>query len=226
MNLRKYKFFLFGLPKTIRFNFHYLPLKQAVKLPILLTNKVHLKNLDGSVILNGKIKRGLITIGYTDVSISDLSESSLWNVKGTVIFDGSAGFGAGTKIATGENATLFFGNKFNITAKTEIACFKSICFGTNCLLSWDILIMDTDSHPVFDADGKLLNEDRAIKIGNNVWIGCRTLVLKDTEIPDGSIIAAQSVVNKKFDKINCLIGGNPARIIKENIFWNKQDYRD
>ncbi|MGK9369487.1 hypothetical protein ACSSWA_11355 [Melioribacter sp. Ez-97] len=82
----------------------------------------------------------MITIGYAHVSINDVNENSLWNVEGTVIFKGRAGFGAGTKIAVGEGAILTFGNNFLITARTEIACFKEITFGDYYLLSWDILV--------------------------------------------------------------------------------------
>lgn len=222
MIFRKYKLFLFGLTKTLIFNFHYFPFKTAIKLPVWLTHKVRLKSLKGKVkIQSEKIKRGMISIGYQHVSINDVNEYSLWNVEGTVVFNGVAGFGAGTKIAVGKGAVLTFGNRFLITAHSEIACFNKISFGENCLLSWDILIMDTDAHPVYDESGIRINGDKPIKICNNVWIGSRTAILKGTEIADGCIVGAQSVVTKQFYKKNCLIVEQPASIRKTNIFWGK-----
>lgn len=220
MNFKKIKLFLFGLPKTLRFNFHYFPFKTAIKLPVLLTHRVRIKSLKGKVILpREKINRGLISIGFNHVSINDINEYSLWNVEGTVIFKGSAGFGAGTKIGVGQNAYLNFGKNFNMTARSEIGCFKEITFGDDCLLSWNILIMDTDAHPVYDQRGIIVNEDKSIKVGNKVWIGCRSLILKGVEIPDNCVIGANSFVNKKFETENSIIAGNPAKVVKENVKW-------
>lgn len=212
--------FLLGFPKTLLFNFHYFPFKTAIKLPVWLTHKVRLKSLNGKVILQTeKIRRGMITIGYQHVSINDINEYSLWNVEGRVIFKGRAGFGAGAKIAVGRGATLTFGDQFLMTGRSELACFKEISFGKNCLLSWNILIMDTDAHPVYDEEGNHINQDQPIIIGNKVWIGCRSTILKGTEINDGCIIGAGTLLNKKFCEKNCIIAGSPARIVKEKIRW-------
>lgn len=189
MNIKKLKLFLLGLPKTLLFNFHYFDFKTAIKIPVWLTHKVRLKNLKGRVLLDvSQIKRGMISIGFAHVSINDTNEYALWNVEGTVIFKGKAGFGAGTKIAVGKNAKLTFGQNFLITARSEIACFKEIRFGDDCLLSWDILVMDTDAHPIYDEQMKRMNDDKSIIIGNHVWIGCRCLILKGTRIANRLVL--------------------------------------
>ena len=220
MNIKKYKLFLLGFPKTLLFNFQYFPFKTAIKLPVWLTHKVRLKSLKGEVILQTeKIRRGMITIGYQHVSINDINEYSLWNVQGKVVFKGRAGFGAGAKIAVGRGVTLTFGDQFLMTARSELACFKEISFGDNCLLSWNILVMDTDEHPVYDEEGNHINHDQPITIGNKVWIGCRSTILKGTVVVDGCIIGAGTLANKKFKEKNCIIAGSPARIVKENVYW-------
>lgn len=220
MNIKKIKLFLFGLTKTIYVNLHYFPFLTAIKLPILLTNKVRIKKLKGKVIINtSKIKRGMINIGYQHVSINDVNEYSLWNVEGTIIFNGSAGFGAGTKIAVGKLATLTLGYNFSITARSEIACFKAITFGDNVLISWNVLIMDTDAHQIVNEKGVQINLDKPILIGNKVWIGCRSLILKGTEIKNNCVVGANSLINKSFNETHVTIAGNPARIIKKNVEW-------
>jgi acetyltransferase-like isoleucine patch superfamily enzyme len=44
-------------------------------------------------------------------------------------------------------------------------------------------------------------------------------VYKGAKIPDGCVVASDTVLKGEIDKENCLIGGNPARILKENIHW-------
>ncbi len=57
-----------------------------------------------------------------------------------------------------------------------------------------------------------------IKIGNHVWIGMRSIILKGVTIGDGSIVAAGSVVVKDVPN-NCLVAGNPAKVVKKNVKW-------
>ncbi len=58
-------------------------------------------------------------------------------------------------------------------------------------------------------------KSKPIIIGSDVWIGANAVILPEVNIADGSIIGAGSVVTKSFDQKNCIIAGNPARIIKE-----------
>lgn len=52
------------------------------------------------------------------------------------------------------------------------------------------------------------------KIGNNVDIGCNTVIIGDISIGNNVIIGAGSIVTKSFPD-NCIIAGNPAKLIKE-----------
>lgn len=54
-----------------------------------------------------------------------------------------------------------------------------------------------------------------IIIGNNVWIGDKATILPGVTIGDGCVIAANAVVTKDVPS-NCVVGGNPAKIIKQN----------
>ncbi len=57
-------------------------------------------------------------------------------------------------------------------------------------------------------------------IGNHVWIGENALILKGVKIGDNSIVGAGSVVTKDVPN-NSIVAGNPARIIKNNINWER-----
>ena len=55
---------------------------------------------------------------------------------------------------------------------------------------------------------------KPVKIGNNVWIGSNATILPGVTISDGAIIAAGAVVTKDVSE-NSIVGGNPAKLIKE-----------
>jgi acetyltransferase-like isoleucine patch superfamily enzyme len=205
--------------KTIRFNLKYLPLKDAIKLPILISSRVLLLNTKGTVKIESPIQTGMIRIGFGEVGIFDLRRSrSVWQVSGEVIFKGSANIGHGSKISIGENGILELGDNFKITAESAIAAHKHIKFGAHCLVSWDCLIMDTDFHKIIE-DGHVINSPEAVIIGEKVWIGCRNLILKGAIIADNSIIGANSTVSKDISYKSGIHAGNPIKHYKENVTW-------
>jgi len=75
------------------------------------------------------------------------------------------------------------------------------------------------AYPFSNQSDQRIKADAPINIGNKVWIGCSTTILKGTTIADGCIVGSNSFVNKVFNHTNCLIAGNPARIVKENVHW-------
>lgn len=113
-----------------------------------------------------------------------------------------------------KSAMLKIGEYSAIGDRTEIHCVDCISIGAHTLISWDCCIMDRDYHALEGVDEK----KKPVFIGNHVWIGCRCLIMKGVTIGDGAVIAAGSVVTKDVPS-NVLVGGNPARIIKENVSW-------
>lgn len=78
--------------------------------------------------------------------------------------------------------------------------------------------MDTDFHKIFDIDSdKQINECRPICIGNKVWIGCRSTILKGIDIAEGNIIAANSLITGRCGKQNTIIGSKG--LIRSGIRW-------
>lgn len=213
---------ILAIPKTVYFNFKYLRFREAIKLPILVSHRVYLKETRGKVFINSDIKSGMIKIGFGEVGIFDQVKSrTIWQVSGTVIFNGKASIGHGSKISV--RGKISIGKNFIISAESQIVCHKQITIGNDVLLSWDILIMDTDFHEILDVNGARINNDKEIVIGNKVWIGCRSILLKGTTIGNNVVIAANTLLNgrNQFNNIeNVIIGGNPAKILKEGITWN------
>lgn len=205
---------------TIVFNFRYFPFKTAIKFPILISKNVHILKSKGEIVIEGEISTGLIQIGYGSVGIFDKAKSrSLWEVSGKVVFKGKTRIGHGSKISVASGGVLTFGNNFNITAESSIYCSTEVVFGDDCLLSWDILIIDTDFHKIYNLNNEIINEPKPIYIGNKVWINCRCLILKGAKIGENSIIGASSIVSGQLEGGGAIYAGSPAKKIKEDIKW-------
>lgn len=207
-----------SLFKTLRFNFHYLRFREAVKLPVLISRHVLINSLKGRLIIRGPLRTGLVLIGFGSVPVFDRYKSrSVWNVGGgTVIFEGRAKLGHGCRIGSG--GVLTMGKNFQVTAETTIICEEKITFGNDVLCSWQCQIMDTDFHQIIE-EGKEPKKSSPVTIGNHVWIGSRVIINKGAEIADNSVVAAGSVVAGRFSESNVLLAGMPAAIRKTNIDW-------
>lgn len=81
----------------------------------------------------------------------------------------------------------------------------------------------SDTHPIYDADGNVLNRGREVVIGRHVWIGTRAVIMKNTCIPDGCIVAYGAIVaGKKAVEPGSVLAGNPAKVVKTGIRWSDE----
>lgn len=122
--------------------------------------------------------------------------------------------GNNEKIIVGDNPLLNSHCFFTILEDDA-----SIEIGNDCLFGEHCTIYASDGHAVINADTKeLLNRATSgVKIGNRVWCGYRCFLTKNCCLPDDTIIAAQSVVTKKFEKTSTLLAGNPASVIRTGV---------
>lgn len=213
------KFFLAirAIPKTIYINFKYLELKDAIRFPIIVSHRVVLDTTKGSIIIKDKCKFGLIRIGFGEHMFFEKKQTSYLRLEGKITFNGRATIGNGTRLnILGE---LELGKDFIISSNCQIDCRKKIKIGDTVLIGWDCLIMDTDGHKILSPANEIINHNKEIIIGNKVWIGARCTILKGSILYNNVVIAANSCVTKEILGQDCIIGGYPARIIKENITW-------
>ena len=123
----------------------------------------------------------------------------------------------GSSIAVGENATLILHGKGFINTNTTIECNARIEIGKGTIIAQNVSISDTDNHTVI-VNGVKKISTKPVKIGNHVWIARNVIILKGVHIGDNAIIAAHSVVVKDVPA-NCLVAGNPAKVVQENCNW-------
>lgn len=109
---------------------------------------------------------------------------------------------------------IVIGSNTSIGDRTEIHAGKKVEIGSGCNISWDVCIMDRDYHK-FNSQTE---EIKPVKICNDVWIGCNVIILKGITIGEGAVIAAGSVVTKDVAP-KTLVGGNPAKVLKEDVYW-------
>lgn len=128
--------------------------------------------------------------------------------RGGDIYVGNCQFYEGVRFEIGKKAVLQIGNGTYLNRNTVVVAQKRVDIGKDCLIAWDVVIMDSDLHPIA---GKIM-EDKPVVIEDNVWIGCRTIILKGVRIGKGAIIAAGSVVTKDVPA-STIAAGVPARII-------------
>ena len=207
--------------KTIYFNLHYFSVKQAVKLPVFIFRNTKLSDMKGQVLLNGAIRTGGVSIGKYGVGTLDIRyDRTIWSNCGTVVFNGDANIGSGSRLSVNREGTLTFGNKFCITGNSSVICSNDIKFGDNVLLSWDILVMDTDFHKLLNEKDEHINPSKPILLGDRVWVGCRATILKGVTICNDVVVAAGSVVTRSVSAENTVIGGaNGQKVIREGIRW-------
>lgn len=144
-----------------------------------------------------------------------------------VIIDKSAQFAG--KITIGaprshtDNCTVLIGaNAFSNGTDIVLMEDNSIVeIGRDCLFSTNVNIACSDTHSILDFDDNLLNTGKFVKIGNHIWICQDARIGKNVTIPDNCIIGMGSIVTKEFTEPNCIIAGNPAKVVKKNIKWNK-----
>lgn len=123
----------------------------------------------------------------------------------------------------GTNGQVLIGDNTEIWMAAFYVSFSKINIGTDCLFSREVELRTHDAHHIFDADShKRINYPRDINIGDQVWVGYRAMIFGGGCIGNGSIVGAGAITSGSFGE-HCIIAGNPAKKIRENICWSRED---
>lgn len=122
---------------------------------------------------------------------------------------------------------ITIGNNCFMNASSYIGAMESVSIGNDVIIATNVRIFDNNNHPTSpkarremshsDFYGDLWSwkyaEHKPVVIGDNVWIGEYSAILKGVTIGKGSIVASHSVVTKDVPEYT-IVAGNPARVVK------------
>lgn len=145
-------------------------------------------------------------------------DTALLNIKGKLIAKGFVVIGKGCRLDISKEGKVQIGDGSYINSNSKLIISKGLEIGENCAVSWDCQFLDNDFHEI-TIEGETKVTAKPIKIGDHVWIGSGAKIYKGVNIPNNCVVAADSSVKSVFTEENCLIGGNPAKIIKRNVSW-------
>lgn len=122
----------------------------------------------------------------------------------------NCGFFAGVRLECWRGATIRIGNGTYLNRNTEIVAAQLVTIGRNCQIARDVIIMDTDQHPLPGLG--IVAEPVAIE--DRVWVGARAIILKGVTIGHDAVIGAGSVVTKDVPP-RAVVAGVPARVLRQ-----------
>ena len=121
---------------------------------------------------------------------------------------------SGFHLSVADGAEFSLGDNGYINSNATINVFHCIKIGDNVKISKGFTIRDSDNHCI--GNGIVT---APIVINDNVWIGLNVTILKGVTIGKGAVVAAGAVVTKNVPA-GCLVGGVPAKVIRENVEWH------
>ena len=199
-------FWIKGNNNIVKFHFDTRTLPEGLDLTINGSNNV----ID---IYKSTYKNTYIQI-YRDNNRLLLKEQNIQRIKDAHIYVSYGG-----SMFIGKDCELGNGGLELAVAGDYIEKHKMV-IGDNTHIARDTIIRTSDGQSLIDPETMLPTDPpEDVIIGNHVWIMSRCIILKGTYLADGCAVAANSLVNKKFEEENLLICGTPAKIMKHNIRW-------
>lgn len=208
---------------SIYFNFHYLPFRQAIRLPFLFV-RPQFGALKGTVRIEGPVRTGMILMGNRRTGLYPDSGIMFENGGGECVFRGGVRIGSASAISVGEHGVLEIGDDVICNAALKLVCFHGVTIGNRVRFGWETLVMDTGFHRLKKRDGEFCNFGVApVILSHDTWVSTRCMVMPGAATAPYTVLAAGSLLNKKFDESYVLLGGTPASVKKRGVYRDMDD---
>ena len=205
----------FNVWKTIYVNFAFLPYRQAIRFPIFVYGKVKIYAHSGKIVIEDRIRPGMIHLGVNLDKFSVSRGSALINITGILIFKGTVIFSVDYTLNIFGECTIGKYSAFGNGVK--ICCWNRIYLGKCCRITLESQVFDTNFHYIRNIEtGRVDRRDGVVIIGDFCWIGNRTTLAKGAQLPDFSMVSSNSLVNKNFISSNVkypILAGSPTQIV-------------
>lgn len=222
-------FFSINWVKTLYFNFKMLPFEQALKLPFYFYGSVKFTSLSGNVVVEAPLKKGMIGFGQKFEQMSRSRGVAEIILNGHLVFKGHAHFGKDVFLCVDKNAYCEFGFMGCLGSDVKLICTNRIVLGNWTGIGYESQLIDTTSHPMMNTKtGEVYPMSGTIELGNYNAVSNRVSIMSNTKTPDNCVIASNSVCNKDYTTLGSeiLIGGVPAKLIKENYKRDWESEKD
>jgi acetyltransferase-like isoleucine patch superfamily enzyme len=126
----------------------------------------------------------------------------------------------GCVLRVGPTGTLSLGARTVVGPYTRIMAATEVRIGARCMISWNCSIFDSIGHRLWLEETGEAEIEEPITIGDDVWIGPYSIIMKGVTIGSNSVIGAGSVVRRDVPP-NTLVYGNPARPAGRVVRWER-----
>jgi acetyltransferase-like isoleucine patch superfamily enzyme len=202
---------------TLYLNFRSFPLKQAFKFPVFIYGWPKFFSLYGKMECLESCKIGMVKINQTDTGApSNPSLNTAINNWGTIFFEGPCRIYSANNINVARGAVLKFGRYCKIMHYCNITAHKYVEIGSQTWVAHRCQILDTNFHFIANfVEKKITKYAKPIVVGKSCWICNSSTILAGTVIPNNTIVASHSLVNKDFSDVpeESIVGGIPAKLI-------------
>lgn len=213
-----YLLFRTNFIKTVILNYKLLPKSIAKKLPIIVLGKVNISGCTGKITFTEPVYTGMVIIGelVEETTAYKRSCPMRFKIMGNLVLGKHIHIRGGGGFLVDQDGIMTIGNDTMINSYCRIWCSNKTNLGKNVRMSWECQLFDSNFHYMINEEGFVNNCKGSVFIGDNVWIGNRCTINKGTVLPNYTIVAACSFVNKDFSEKGerSIIGGSPAKLVK------------
>lgn len=195
---------------TFRLNYHAGGWKAVVRMPFRVYGSMKL-SLKGEIILPQDARKNMLIINSSHEDYTASSGKTELNIQGTWRLNGPLHIGPDSCIAVDKGALLETGADIYLGRDTQIHCYHHISIGKG-VFAGEMYVCDSAIHQIVSS-GKEKPVHGEVVIGDEVYLGFGTMVLKGAVIPPRSVVGSGAVCIRDYSKDGAeklLICGNPA----------------